>query len=297
MKNIATAALVLVMRCHHKAETAARAQAQDAAPAVAVTSAAPSAALPVAPPLAPIACAPDLGSVGTLAPARVASTQRTLIVEIARTRAATEDHTAGAAAVVLRTSDGKRCDRFIEATGAAGGPFFGFAGSSAAWKAKPYVGVGDFANLVVAITDERDDIRALYEHEHNVNMDATYKLDRLDVGGAFIPFVTSHSGGDGRSSAFVELFGLSASGAPKSLLVIDGSGPTPHAQAEISVATGGAAPVLEGVTSRAPASCVLADCVVCKKSRYAWSSTADAFRRASGPAAATCPDALISAPE
>ena len=292
VKNIARAALVLLMGCHHRSETAPDVQERGAAPVAVVASAAP----PAAPPLAPIACAPDLGSVGTLPRSRVASTQPALIVEIARTRAVIDEHKAGTPAVVLRTSDGQRCDRFIEAAGAIDGPFFGFAGSSAAWKAKPYVGVGDFANLVVAITDDHDDIQALYEHEHNVTMDATYHLDRLDVGGAFIPYVTSHSGADGRSSAFVELFGLFA-GAPKSLVVIDGWGPTPNAVAEVSVAAGGATPQLDAVTSRGPASCERADCVVCKKTRYAWSGTTGTFRRTSGPSAATCPGEPNSAPE
>jgi hypothetical protein len=212
-----------------------------------------------------------------------------VIVELARTRAAGDFWKSGASAVVLRTSDGKRCDRFVESHDTVAGPFFGFAGSTAAWKAKAYIGLGDFANLVVTIVDDHDDIRALYEHEHNVNMDAGYRLARLDVGGAFVPMVTSTSGGDGRTDAFAELFGVSSSGDPKTLLVIAGTGPMPHAIGQIEVTSGGAAPELESITSKAPANCLMRDCLVCSRTKYVWNAATAAFERKGGTTPVKCP--------
>jgi hypothetical protein len=245
-------------------------------------------------------CAPELDVVAPVAPARLLPSQRTwagdgaaarpVVAERRRARTADRWWKPGAPAIVLRTADGARCDVFVHSEDLAG-PFFGFPGSGAAWKAEVHLGTAEFGHLVVVVLDDGGDVRALYEHEHNVAMDAGGKALRIPLGASDgLLAVTSSSGGDGETDAFLELLGLSASGEPQRLLELHGTGPMPHAVAEVTVKDASAKPELEGITSKGKGpDCFTRECLVCSKGRYAWNAKSATFTRVGGVASTKCP--------
>jgi hypothetical protein len=249
-----------------------------------------------------IGCAPELETLATVPPARLLASQRTwdgdggavrpVLAERRRTRVGDRWWKPGAPAVVLGTADGARCDTFVSSAKDLAGPFFGFPGSTAAWRAEVHLRTTDSGHFVVVVLDDRDSVRALYEHEHEASLGAGAKVHRVPFGDADGLLVAeSSSAGSGRAVAYLEILGLSPSGEPQRLLELHGSGPAPHALASVVVWRRTAAvSELESITSQASpdVECVQRKCLLCARTRYVWDAKSGKFEPSGRPAGTTC---------